>query len=268
MENTFCNNCGKTGHLYNQCKIPITSIGVIAFRFVNNEYQYLMIRRKETLCFMDFMRGKYSVKNREYILKMFKQMTVHEKEMLLQGNFEIIWKKIWNDETTLNQYKSEYNHAKDKYESLLSGIDYDHQHYSLVSLIEESKAFQEYMEPEWGFPKGRRNLYEKDYDCAIREFSEETGYNNNHLYNIQNIMPLYEFITGSNFKSYKHKYFVMFMNHKDTMDLDKFQKSEVSKIEWMTIGEALDKIRPYNGEKKKLIESLDISLKMSNICSI
>lgn len=81
-------------------------------------------------------------------------------------------------------------------------------------------------------------------------------------------MPLYEFITGSNFKSYKHKYFVMFMNHKDTMDLDKFQKSEVSKIEWMTIGEALDKIRPYNGEKKKLIESLDISLKMSNICSI
>jgi len=268
MDNTFCNNCGKSGHLYNQCKIPITSIGVIAFRVVNHEYQYLMIRRKETLCFMDFIRGKYSIKNREYILKMFKQMTIYEKEMLLQGNFENIWKKIWNDQTTLNQYKSEYNHAKEKYENLLSGIDYDHTHYSLNSLIEETRLCHEYDEPEWGFPKGRRNLYEKDYDCAIREFSEETGYKNIHLHNIQNIMPLYEFITGSNFKSYKHKYFVMFMNHKDTLDLDKFQQSEVSKIEWMNIDNALKHIRPYNNEKKKLIESLDISLKRSNICSI
>ena len=29
---TFCNNCGKNGHLYHQCKLPITSVGVIAFR--------------------------------------------------------------------------------------------------------------------------------------------------------------------------------------------------------------------------------------------
>ena len=31
----FCNNCGKQGHLYNQCKKPIISSGIIAFR--NNE---------------------------------------------------------------------------------------------------------------------------------------------------------------------------------------------------------------------------------------
>ena len=29
--------------------------------------------------------------------------------------------------------------------------------------------------PEWGFPKGRRNLKERDRECAVREFSEETG---------------------------------------------------------------------------------------------
>lgn len=268
MENAFCNNCGKTGHLYSQCKIPITSIGVIAFRYINNEYQYLLIRRKETLCFMDFMRGKYSIKNKEYILKMFKQMTVQEKELLLHGDFEKIWKNIWNDETTLHQYKNEYNNAKDKYEGLVKGIDYDHTHYSLASLIDEVSNDIQYNEPEWGFPKGRRNLYEKDYECAIREFSEETGYNTNHLHNIQNIMPLYEFITGSNYKSYKHKYFVMFMNNKDTVHLDRFQQSEVSKIEWMNIETALKTIRPYNVEKKKLIESLDISLKKTNIYSI
>ena len=29
--NNFCNNCGKHGHLFHQCKNPITSIGIIVF---------------------------------------------------------------------------------------------------------------------------------------------------------------------------------------------------------------------------------------------
>lgn len=28
----FCNNCTKQGHLFNQCKMPITSIGIVAFK--------------------------------------------------------------------------------------------------------------------------------------------------------------------------------------------------------------------------------------------
>ena len=32
----FCNNCGKIGHLFHQCKLPITSIGVITIRKNNN----------------------------------------------------------------------------------------------------------------------------------------------------------------------------------------------------------------------------------------
>ena len=32
----FCNNCGKQGHLFNQCKNPIISSGIIAFRKKQN----------------------------------------------------------------------------------------------------------------------------------------------------------------------------------------------------------------------------------------
>ena len=35
-----------------------------------------------------------------------------------------------------------------------------------------------FIEPEWGFPKGRRNNKEKDINCAIREFYEETNFDN------------------------------------------------------------------------------------------
>ena len=57
IKENYCNNCGKSGHLYHQCKIPITSIGVIAYRKIENETQFLLIRRKDTLGFIDFIRG-------------------------------------------------------------------------------------------------------------------------------------------------------------------------------------------------------------------
>ena len=30
----FCNNCGKLGHLFHNCRVPITSIGIIPLRIV------------------------------------------------------------------------------------------------------------------------------------------------------------------------------------------------------------------------------------------
>ena len=83
MADNYCNNCGKYGHVYHLCKLPIISIGVISFRIVDSKIQYLTIRRKDTFGFIDFMRGKYSVQNKHYILNMFKQMTVQEKAKLL-----------------------------------------------------------------------------------------------------------------------------------------------------------------------------------------
>ena len=41
MKNSiFCNNCGNYGHVFYQCKRPITSIGIIAFR-KNSEDKYI-----------------------------------------------------------------------------------------------------------------------------------------------------------------------------------------------------------------------------------
>jgi len=125
MENNYCNNCGKIGHSYSQCKMPITSIGVIVFRYYNNNLQYLMIRRKETLGFIDFMRGKYSIHNKEYIINMLNQMTKIEKENLLTKDFDELWKNIWCDMKTSNQYKVEEVSSKDKFNSIINGILYN-----------------------------------------------------------------------------------------------------------------------------------------------
>ena len=261
QNNLYCNNCGKNGHMFNSCKLPITSIGVIAFRMVKGEPEYLMIRRKDTLGHIDFMRGKYTVQNKHYILNMLNQMTHDEKERMKKGNFDELWNSIWSgDEDIQPLYKSEEDDSRTKFNLLLQGVSINGISYNLHDLIKESSELFSWREPEWGFPKGRRNSHEPDYDCALREFQEETGYHKNILRNIQNILPFEEIFTGSNYKSYKHKYYIMYMNHEDTLQTGNYQKSEVSKIEWKTYAQSIDCIRDYNVEKKKLLRRLHNSL--------
>jgi len=259
--NNYCNNCGKVGHLYHQCKLPITSFGIIAFRIFENNLQYLMIRRKDTLGYIDFMRGKYSVYNKDYIINMLKQMTIEEKELLGRGDFNLLWKRIWGDEHISNQYKSEENISREKYNALYSGIMFKNEFYTLNTLIDKSNLYEMWTEPEWGFPKGRRNYQESDYDCALREFQEETGYNMKQLKNIKNILPYEEIFTGSNYKSYKHKYYLTFMKLEDTLQTNKFEPTEVSKMEWKNFESSIQCMRNYNLEKKRVLTNIHETLK-------
>jgi len=240
--------------------MPITSIGIIVFRYnEQNNIEYLMIRRKDTLGFIDFMRGKYSIYNKEYLINMFKQMTNSEKERIRNMSFDELWKDIWKTEHISSQYKLEEVISKEKFNSLKNGIVNKNNFYSIETIIQETND-EYWEEPEWGFPKGRRNYMEKDYDCAVREFVEETGFNINKIKNIQNVLPFEEIFTGSNYKSYKHKYFVSYLNYDETMPMDKFEKTEVSKMDWNTYEDCLNKIRPYNLEKKRLITNVNNTL--------
>jgi len=261
MSEAYCNNCGKNGHLFHHCKLPITSFGVISFSFnVNGEPIYLMIRRKDTLGYIDFMRGKYSVQNKHYILNMFKQMTVQEKAKLRAESFDVLWKEIWEGNPVLNQYKTEEIISREKFNNLNAGIVLKNDYYTLTSIIDESEKYDAWSEPEWGFPKGRRNYQEKDYDCALREFGEETGHDFKSLKNVQNVLPFEEIFTGSNYKSYKHKYYLMYMKLSDTIAPVSYQTSEVSKMEWKTYDECVSCMRTYNLEKKRVITNVHNSI--------
>jgi hypothetical protein len=70
------------------------------------------------------------------------------------------------------------------------------------------------------------------------------------------VLPFEEIFIGSNHKSYKHKYFLAYMSDNENF-LDNYQTSEVSKIEWKTLDECLNSIRPYNLEKKNLIININ-----------
>jgi 8-oxo-dGTP pyrophosphatase MutT (NUDIX family) len=250
----FCNNCGKGGHSFTQCRKPIISIGVIATRYdtTNKEYKYLLICRKDSLGYIDFLRGKYPLYNVNYIQRLVDEMTNEEKDNILTKDFKDLWKNLWGDFVGL-QYRGEEHSAYEKFVQIKRGIKNSKGEYNLETIIKKSKT--NWDKPEWGFPKGRRNQNENDKTAALREFQEETGYLKDNLNGIKNVMPFEEVFTGTNFKSYKHIYYLMYLTKVNTI-MD-FQKSEVSEIKWCNLEETLEIIRPYNLEKKEIINNID-----------
>jgi 8-oxo-dGTP pyrophosphatase MutT (NUDIX family) len=220
-----------------------------------------MIRRKDTLGFIDFMRGKYSVYNKDYLMNMMRQMTIHEKIRIKTQTFDQIWLDIWGSINVSEQYKNEESASRDKFYSLKNGIYTKTDSYHLDQLVEMSEQFDTWTEAEWGFPKGRRNYQERDYDCAVREFCEETGYSTLSLVNVKNILPFEEIFTGSNYKSYKHKYYLNTMSYEDSLVKRNIQACEVSASEWKSYDECIAAIRPYNVEKINMLTSIDKMLR-------
>lgn len=226
----ICNNCGKIGHRIYECMLPSISIGVIVYRIKNNKREYLMIRRTSTFGFIDIFKKKKKY-NEKQLQKIIDEMTIDEKNIILE-----------------KYGKNDINQCND-----------------IQEYIHKSKSI--WSEPEWGFPKGRRNPGEKDLSCGVREFVEETGYPSNEISIIDNIIPYEEIFIGSNDKIYKQKYYLAF--HTNNLDiLDKYQKTEVSAIGWFTIDECINKIRSYNVEKIQLIKNIDSTLDNYTIIKI
>lgn len=290
----YCNNCGKYGHLFSSCVVPITSLGIIACRKKsveatseldahiidatisrvhlhenkksNNEFEYLMIQRIDSFGYIEFMRGKYSLHNYSYLRNIIDEMTVQEKQNILNKPFDELWVSLWGEYSGL-QYRGEQQLSKNKYLQLRSGIKSDGVNYNLESLIASSST--QWETAEWGFPKGRRNNQEKDVECAFREFAEETGYNRECLKQIFNVLPYEEIFIGSNMKGYKNKYFLCYMNAKSELSQSRgYQTSEVKNMKWLSYHECMNIIRPYNIEKKNMLTSINNTLHKFYICNI
>jgi 8-oxo-dGTP pyrophosphatase MutT (NUDIX family) len=254
-KNSICNNCGRQGHLFHQCKLPVTSYGIILFRSSPDGIQYLMLRRKNSFGYIDFIRGKYVQNNIEHLQNLFNEMSIQEREDIRTNNFDTLWKNMWGEIHLGTQYKSEESASQKKFDQLKVGISVNKEEiYTINSLIDLCTS--KWKETEWEFPKGRRNYQEKDLECALREFEEETGISKKDIIVIENVMPFEEVFIGSNHKSYKHKYFLAYSDKNNEMLLN-YQQTEVSKLEWKSLEECLESIRPYNLEKKQLIININ-----------
>ena len=263
----FCNNCGKNGHGYVNCINPITSFGIIAFKYDDKiqKPKYLMVCRRDTYGFVCFIRGTYNVYDKNLLDNIASVLTNDEKRRLLKESFNTLWRSLWGDNDGV-KYRGEERDACIKFEQLKNGIYKNGVYYNLESIIRESCT--NWDSPEWGFPKGRRNNnQEGNLSCAMREFEEETGYNKNKLILLKNVMPFSEICIGSNYKLYKHSYYIGMMEEEDTINNKSFETSETSDVKWFTYEEAIKAIRDYNKEKLSILTCVDSMLKTYSLYS-
>ena len=87
MNTHYCNNCGNYGHLYRQCKLHVLSYGILVFNVNSGANKLLMIQRKDSISYIEFIRGKYELSNPEYIIQLFTNCSVKEKEFLKNHTF-------------------------------------------------------------------------------------------------------------------------------------------------------------------------------------
>ena len=220
------------------------SFGIVCFRIVpdTKQIQYLMIRRKDSLGYVDFLRGKFNQYNDFHLRNIIHEMTKKEIHDILHHDYPFLWNQLWNksDEKYDKKNMEKFNYVKTM----------------KLELLQEHIPHA-WDEPEWGFPKGRRNIKENDYDCSIREFEEETGYNKQDILFIKNLGFFEETFTGSNLKSYRHKYYLCRGSYEKTRQEDKFQKSEIGDLKWFSFQDCLSKIRIYNYEKKAMLSKIN-----------
>lgn len=244
-----CNNCGKCGHAMYQCKHPITSYGMIVFARCKDEWVYLMIRRQHSFGFMDFVRGNYCVHDTERLRLILSEMSQDEHDKIKRGSFETMRTGIHGDLAS-SQRKFEWlskesvEPRNDDTESSRGGL--------LAHLLQSCPTT--WNETEWEFPKGRKNAFEHDLECALREFEEETGIAREHIQLVQNMLPIEELFVGSNRKTYSHKYFLAYA---PALVTGQIQVAEVNKMEWKSLSQCLSDIRSYSYSKKKVISAVE-----------
>lgn len=285
-----CNNCGKFGHTHKQCSEPITSLGIICIKVddkikqelksklvhngifdishniiidiiqnlsisneenqnkTKNNINYLIVRRKHSLGYIEFIRGRYEINNLESVYHLIRQMTPDEIKDIKTKEFKELWEEVWKKTSYNKLYLKEMDESIDKF------------NYLKENNILDDKLKNDYDEPEWGFPKGRRNPNEKNLKCALREFWEETSIDKNNLIVLNKLFPIQEIFFGTNGIKYKHIYYIAIYDGIDEIGLEKLQEdqlTEIGDIKWINLKDSLKLFRPYHEEKKKLLISLE-----------
>ena len=208
----------------------ITSYGVSCIRknkYTNN-YEILLIKKRVTYAFLEFLRGRYDPTKPQDLKYKFNNMTICEKILIKSKDFNTLWMYSWGRAPSTTSERSMYQKSSTKYE-MICKIDNGNLLIDLLNATNNSNLL-------WECPKGRMNKREQPIETAIREFEEETGLSSNDYTLVLDEGTVeYEFSDGG--LRYRYVYYLAMMNHDDDVKYDfsnTHMITEVSEIKFMS----------------------------------
>lgn len=228
------------------------SYGVILIHIpenINECKKYLIYKRRDTIEYISILRGFYKqYKLKEYV----KRLSKDEMHRILNYTFDVLWEDLWINKTSIYKTKER---SKRKYSKNLQNI---------ILWIKEINP-DNITKPFYFFPKGKKDPGETEVDAAIREFQEESRISLNKECNIVKDLEFIESFTGSDGNNYSVKYFLFTTNKlfniepkKEKHDIRNYNyliSEEASKIKWVTIKNAENKLNNFRYNLLKYIDS-------------
>lgn len=228
------------------------------FQYYASKIKFLMVERRHSLGFIQFITGKYNVENNESIINLFEQMTEKEIKNIGLMEYEDLLYYFVNDgfsskESVLKENLCRYIDAKNKFNEL-KNADANSKCINLSCYVQNVRP--KWKINEWGFPKGKRkDSNEDNISCASREFQEETGYQEGEYVIMNKIEPIEENLFGTNGVPYKHVYYVSLDSKKNDNNYN-YDYREIGDVRWFSYQEALLHIRPYHLDKRDVLTRL------------
>lgn len=236
---------------------PVTSYGIVLYTYEKNKYlKYMICQRRDSIAFIQFMRNLIEENEIERYIGL---MTIEEKKRCLEYFYKndplTIWKDLWvNNRSKI--YRQDYKYCS---EHFMKNVE------KYIELFKNDEIGLE--ENTWFFPKGRKNDYESDLECALREFEEETNISSSNI-SVDKNNIFEEFYIGSNNLLYKTVYFTAYIPFIPIKKYkfypynirQKFISGEVYDFEWLDY-QSTHKL--LNNEKSQVLEKINNFLKRS-----
>lgn len=199
-----------------------SSYGILLFKKCTNAFEILLIQRRYTYEFFDFIYGNY--KNNDAAFQLLEHMTMNELLLIYNLDFYPMWQHIWVDDNFVkfSSFEMKFNN---------NFINYD-QGKKLKEIVKRTTPRGELT---WEIPKGRKNAKEPELLCAVRELYEETGYSKDNYYILPNVNKKITYIVDKT--QYNCKYYFALLKSEQRVSQQYFLSNEINSIRWFKLEE-------------------------------
>ena len=231
----------------------ISSYGIICHR-VKVDFEtrsvspeYILVQRKDSIAFVEFVRGKYDPADMRYICDtLIGEMTLDEQERLKVHSLHRLWAQVWGSRASACPSAAQRNEIASStraYDALCASLGPG----GIPALVDSVDKHAR--EHAWGFPKGRKSGTETDVACAVREFQEECNVDPRHIH-VYDIPSYEEVFEGGNGVLYRHVYFLARMVDMRAAPAEhpapgSLQAQEVGAVAWFRYNSMCTKFRDH-----------------------
>lgn len=213
-------------------------IHLASFIVCKESLKFLMLTKKYSYGFYDFIHNKFNSNNNVQINKLLNEMTSYEINCVMTKTYKELWEMIHIRQSYPQKYEKTFNKIMKNIKSKYYNI-----------------SKNRYATPEWEFPKGKKKGEdESDIETAKREFMEETNLTEDQFTIYDNVKPIVENYVGTDGFNYSYFYYIALI--KPSVKIEVNNTFETDKVGFYSYETAFTNIRPYNSERKQILKCI------------